>query len=252
MAQKYDKPVTELLKDFVNSWSENDGVFTKKDAINWFKRNYENIEETTVTAHLILFSTNDKNRIHYSRHSNGKSDVLFKINEHTYRKYNSINDPTPIYKDTIFNQKKEILTDDETIETSEYSNTFAYEEDLKNYLAKNLDIIEPGLLLFEEEGITGLEYNVGGKFIDILAVDKNKNLVVIELKVSRSYDRVIGQLLRYKNWLQRKYINENKKVRGIIIANEISEDLLIACMGQPDIKLFEYELSVKLFEKEIV
>ena len=94
-----------------------------------------------------------------------------------------------------------------------------------------------------------MEYEVKGRFIDILAVDKNKNFVVIELKVSKSYDRVIGQLLRYKNWIQKELTNEGQIVRGIIIANEISEDLVIACMGQPNIKLYEYELSVKLCEK---
>lgn len=249
MAQIYDKPVTELLKDFVNNWAENNGIFIKRDAVNWFKKNYPKIEETTVTAHLVRFSINDKNRIHYSGHSDGKSDVLFRINQHTYRKYDSINDPTPIYKGMV---KKEIKSiDDETVDDPEYSSTFAYEEDLKNYLAKNLEIIEPGLTLYEEEGITGLEYNVGGKFIDILAVDRNNNLVVIELKVSRSYDRVIGQLLRDKNWLQKNHSKDGKIVRGIIIANEISEDLLIACIGLSNIKLFEYELSVKLLEKEI-
>ena len=250
MAQIYEKSVVELLKDFVNSYSENNGIFTKKDAVNWFGKNYPKIEETTVTAHLVLFSTNDKNRIHYSRHSNGKCDVLFRINEHTYRKYDINADPTPIYKDTLkkSKEKKDIFEHEET-KDYEGSSTFAYEEDLKNYLAKNLDIIEHGLRLFDEEGITGLEYEVGGRFIDILAIDSNNNYVVIELKVSRSYDRVIGQLLRYKNWLQKKYFD--KKVRGIIIANEISEDLLIACIGLSDIKIYEYELSVKLYEKEI-
>ena len=221
MAQKYEKSVVELLKDFVNSCSENNGVFTKKDTVNWFKKNYPKIEERTVTAHLILFSTNDKNRIHYSRHSNGKCDVLYKINEHTYRKYDSAVDPAPIYKGSINNVRS--LTEfyvDEDAKDNESSSSFAYEEDLKNYLAKNLSIIEPGLRLFDEEGINGLEFEAGGKFIDILAMDSDDNYVVIELKVSRSYDRVIGQLLRYKNWLQKKY--QNKKVRGIIIANTIS------------------------------
>jgi len=248
--QIYEKPVTELLKDFVNTWSENNGIFSKKDILNWFNKKYPKILDTTITAHIILFSTNDKNRIHYSRHSNGKCDVLFKINEHTYRNYNEINDPAPIYKNAISEKKDDEPIDIDIKNDSNSSSTFAYEEDLKNYLAKNLDTIENGLTLYEEEGITGLEFNVGGRFIDILATDKNNDFVVIELKVSKSYDRVIGQLLRYKNWLQKKYSNENKKVRGIIIGKEITEDLVISCMGLPDIKLFEYELSFKLSEKE--
>jgi len=240
--QIYEKPVTELLKDFVNTWLENNGIFTKKDIVNWFNKKYPKILDTTIAAHIILFSTNDKNRIHYNRHSNGKCDVIYRINEHTYRKYNEINDPAPIYKNSVIIKKDGDSIDETEIKgETDSGNTFAYEEDLKNYLSKNLEIIESGLTLYEEEGITGLEYNVGGRFIDILAIDKNNDFVVIELKVSKTYDRVIGQLLRYKNWLQKKY--ENKKVRGIIIGKEITEDLAIACIGLPDIKLFEYELS---------
>jgi hypothetical protein len=43
----------------------------------------------------------------------------------------------------------------------------------------------------------------GGRFIDILAVDENNDYLVVELKVSRGYDRVIGQLLRYMAWVGR-------------------------------------------------
>ena len=63
---------------------------------------------------------------------------------------------------------------------------FAFERDLQNFLVKNLHLIEDGLkLLHEEDGITGVEYPVGGRRIDILAVDKDGALVVIELKVSK-------------------------------------------------------------------
>jgi len=51
--------------------------------------------------------------------------------------------------------------------------------------------------LYEDEDINGIEFPVGGRFIDILVLDGNNDYVVIELKVSRGYDRVIGQLMRY-------------------------------------------------------
>ncbi len=126
------------------------------------------------------------------------------------------------------------------------STEFAYESDLRDYLAKNLQVIEPGLKLYEEEGITGVEFPVGGRFIDILAVDLNGDFVVIELKVSRGYDRVIGQLLRYMAWIQKNQAESGQKVRGIIVAREISEDLMLACSLMPNIELFEYELSLSL------
>ncbi len=65
--------------------------------------------------------------------------------------------------------------------------------------------------------------------MDILAVDKNNGYIVIELKVSRGYDRVIGQLLRYMAWIKKNHAETDQKVRGVIVARDISEDLLLAC-----------------------
>ena len=124
------------------------------------------------------------------------------------------------------------------------STEFAYERDLKNYLAKNLTAIEPGLKLYEGDEISGIEFPVGGRFIDILAVDATGDLVVIELKVSKGYDRVIGQLMRYMAWIKQNEARENQGVRGIIVARGISEDLVLACSLVDRVELCEYRLSL--------
>ena len=117
---------------------------------------------------------------------------------------------------------------------------------IRDFLAKNLTLLEPGLRLYEEEGITGVEFPVGGRYVDILAVDSAGNDVVIELKVSRGYDRVVGQLLRYMAWIAQHHAEPTQKVRGIIVAREISSDLLLACSSLANVSLFEYQLSVSL------
>jgi len=76
-----------------------------------------------------------------------------------------------------------------------------------------------GLRLSDDEGITGVEFPVGGRFIDILALDRHDRYVVIELKVSR--DRVVGQLLRYMGWVEQN-METSQPARGIIVANEIT------------------------------
>jgi hypothetical protein len=86
----------------------------------------------------------------------------------------------------------------------------------------------------------------GGRFIDILALDAQRCFVVIELKVSRGYDRVIGQLLRYMAWIEKHHAEPGQRVRGIIATREISEDLKLACAYLPNVSLYEYELSVSL------
>jgi len=70
--------------------------------------------------------------------------------------------------------------------------------------------------------------------------------VVIELKVSRGYDRVVGQLMRYMAWIGKNLAEPTQKVRGIIVAREISEDLLLACSLLANVQLFEHELSLTL------
>lgn len=125
--------------------------------------------------------------------------------------------------------------------------SFAYEEDLKNYLVSNLSIIEPGLTLYKDEnGLEGVEYPIDpdNKRIDILALDKSGNPVVIELKVSRGYEKVIGQCLYYKNRI--KKLLGVEKVRIVIITREISQNLKTATEDLRDVELFEYRLSVKL------
>jgi len=125
--------------------------------------------------------------------------------------------------------------------------SFAYEADLRDYLSNNLNIIEAGLTLFKDKnGIEGLEYSIddNNKRIDILAIDSNKTPVVIELKVSRGYEKVIGQCLYYKNKVKERL--GTTKARIIVIAREITPHLKIATAELPDVELYEYKLAVKL------
>jgi len=47
-------------------------------------------------------------------------------------------------------------------------------------------------------------------------------------------------------WIENYLADESQKVRGIIVARKISEDLKLACSLVSDVKLMEYELSVKV------
>jgi len=135
--------------------------------------------------------------------------------------------------------------DQEDGEAMPGSSEFLLERDLQRYLAENLECIEPGLRLYEDEDIRGIEYEVGGgRRIDILALDKTNAFVVLELKVSRGYDRVVGQLLRYMNWIRKELADPSQRVRGIIVCRSISEDLRLACASIRDVELCEYKLSV--------
>ncbi len=237
------------MKDMANELANAPGaIFSKQDAVAWFARKYPKIKTGTVTAHLIRLSTNAQSRTHYNAKP-GEDDVLYQIDGSHFRHYQPGQDPAPIYTARQSPETTKIPVGEDEEEISSQSTTngeFAYETDLRNYLAKNLDSLEAGLRVYEDEGITGIEFPVGGRFIDILATDTEGGLVVIELKVSRGYDRVVGQLMRYVAWIKKNLAENGQRVRGMIVAREISEDLLLACSMVPEVELFEYELSLSL------
>lgn len=242
-----DRPVRLLFRDMLAELAPEKGrVFTRDQAIAWFAEHYPKVKQGTVAAHLLRFSTNSRSRVHYSPRPD--EDTLFQIDSVRFRLYDSATDPSPIHT------KFEASPPSSAVEEQEVPPTpseFAYESDLRDFLAKHLPIIEPGLQLYEEEGIKGVEFPVGGRFVDILGVDAQNRLVVIELKVSRGYDRVVGQLLRYMAWIKKHQAEPDQGVRGVIVAREISEDLKLACSSIPDVELFEYELSVVLHNVEV-
>lgn len=230
----YEKPVRLLLRDMVAALAtKQDEAFSKDDAINWFGRNYSKIKEGTISAHLIRFSTNAPSRLHYSVKTD--EDLLYQIDGSHFRLYDPAHDPAPIHSKADAAVVPAPATEPAYAQSP---SEFAYESDLRDFLAKNLSLIEPGLQLYQDEGITGIEFPAGGRFIDILAIDCQKRFVVIELKVSRGYDRVIGQLLRYMAWIEKNHAEPRQGVRGIIAAREISEDLVLACTYLPNVALF--------------
>lgn len=240
----YEKSVKLLFRDMIKELCIKKGdVIKREQFFSWFKEKYPKIKDGTISAHLLKMSINAPSRIHYNVHSNGEDDLLFQIDSQKFRLFDPPSDPEPIYKkQDALEATRKIEPDDEPLEVSE----FAYEKDLQNFLSKNLYQIEPGLKLYEEEDITGIAFPVGNRYIDILALDNDNNYVVVELKVSRGYDRVVGQLLRYMAWIRKNQADKGQVVRGIIIAREISEDLLLACSEIPNIDLYEYQLSVSL------
>ncbi len=134
----------------------------------------------------------------------------------------------------------------EEIEPDEDRDTqqFAAESDLRDFVARNLQIIESGLRLFQDSDKNGIEFPVDGGRIDILAIEQTGRLVVIELKVSRGRNRTVGQILYYMGWVDSNLASE--PCRGVIIAKDISDDLRLACQRIPDIALYKYALSVTL------
>lgn len=164
----YAKPVRLLMKDMADAFALQPGQsFTRQQAIDCFAQHYPKIKPGTIYCHLIRLSINAATRHHYNAKPH-EYDMFFQLDGGHFRLYDPAHDPSPIHEATAkSNEQFAIEEDTEPAGSAE----FAYEADLRNYLAKNLSILEAGLKLYQDEGITGVKFPVGGQFIDILAVD---------------------------------------------------------------------------------
>ncbi len=256
----YDKPTRALLKDMLSDWDLKPGeTFAAQRAVGWFAQHYPKLKPGSIHAHLVQASTNDQSRLHHPA-TNSTDDVLFKVGSREYRRYDPATDPVPVHQaakiQIVAAGGKTVSVTEEEDDAGAVidagptgSSQFALEKDLQRYLADNLHLIEPGLTLFQDEEITGFEYPAGGgRRIDILAKDTLGGFVVLELKVEKGYDRVVGQLLRYVNWVRKELSEPGQRVRGIIVCRSMSEDLILACAGIKDVELFEYRLQVTVLK----
>ena len=71
------------------------------------------------------------------------------------------------------------------------------EAKLEEIIAADLSLVAPGLMLIGRQVATAF-----GKYIDILAMDRDGNLVVIELKRDKTPREVIAQTLDYASWVE--------------------------------------------------
>lgn len=121
---------------------------------------------------------------------------------------------------------------------------FALEAHLRDFLARNLDRIEPGLSLYDAEGVNGIEYPVDGGRLDLLAIDRAGRFVVVELKLSEGRNKALGQLLYYMGWVDQHL--GNGPCRGVIIASEINDALAIAVARAPGVSVAEYRMTFSI------
>jgi len=132
---------------------------------------------------------------------------------------------------------------------------FPLEEYLENFIVrnwKNIDFGEELHLYMDDEGAPAQQYPTNEGFIDILALDKNNNFVVIELKKGRSNQQVVGQILAYIAWVKNNLANNNQNVRGIIVAADGNNQLHDAVSMVKELVSVKYYRVAFNFENPII
>ena len=89
-----------------------------------------------------------------------------------------------------------------------------YEEDMREMILKNPNLIEKGFRP------TSKEYSTPTGFIDIIGKDKYGKLIILELKSRRAGINAVKQLNRYLN-----HFSDHKEfVRGILVSPSLTDD----------------------------
>lgn len=115
---------------------------------------------------------------------------------------------------------------------------FQVEKEMQIAVRKQLDHLEAGLSVDDGGNETVV---VTGK-IDIVARDKEKRLVVIELKAGLCPSGALEQVLGYAEALSEE---RKEPVRAYLIAGEFSDRTRTAARRVKDLELRTYEFSIK-------
>lgn len=217
------------------------GIRTKSEIADWIGQHYPNRwKPGTLSGHLYGCSINNPKGI---EHHASFPRFLFAHGNSRYELYDQQRHGT--YENGVpagEGSGEQVLGSNSAEASEAGSAAFAYESHLRDYLARNLQILEPGLSLWGDEQRDSVEFAIEGRRIDILARDVTGCPVIVELKVSRGHERTIGQCLLYRARLKQQGVAE--RVRIFVVAEEISEELKLAAQEVADLTLFEYRLAM--------
>ena len=128
-------------------------------------------------------------------------------------------------------------------EIRQFKRMMLSEKNLEDHIEGNIEPFGRELNLNLE--LVDRQYQTTVGTIDLLARDKSKGaFVVIELKKSKTADRVFGQLSRYMGWV-RKNLAGNNEVYGVIVGTSI-DNKLRAARDAHDTKVYLVEFESKM------
>ena len=269
---KYRIPVWKMCREVAG---ELPAIFAPTDVVRKIHEKYPQVKESTIRAHVIALSPNHPSYKHYG----GRHQVFYYLGNGRYRSLRPEEGGELIGKrlpskniEAILEEWKkqdpylldvegferfldeqlepERILGAEEVEEEALRFSFEFEADLEHHLVNNLEDIEGGLKLYVEGEKTGEQYVTDVGRIDILAVDKNGDFVVIELKGGQANDKSFAQLSRYMGWVQ-KHLAKGRRVRGIIIARKVTDELKYAASISESVKVKEYDVHFSFHDIDL-
>ncbi len=114
---------------------------------------------------------------------------------------------------------------------------FTYERDLHNTLESQAKE------LFPDYELVGSEYSIETVRLDLL-LEKERELLVVELKAGVATYEVFGQISMYMGLVKEKF--PEREVHGVIIASEIHKGLKAACSTNNDVACKKYCMKLNI------
>jgi RecB family endonuclease NucS len=124
---------------------------------------------------------------------------------------------------------------------------------LRKLLAKQPDILEPGLTVFTDKGKpVGVGYASGVGVIDVLAKDRKGAFVVVKVAERGQGEELVAATLQRIGWV-RKHLGKNKEtVRGIILVEQAPENLSYTASAMAGTITFKtYRIAVTFEDVEM-
>jgi restriction system protein len=140
--------------------------------------------------------------------------------------------------------KQVLISADGTIEDP---TVFALEKHLEDFLVANWSQTPLGKQydIFQEEDNFGQQFPTDTGSIDILAISKDKQeVLVVELKKGRASDAVVGQIQRYMGYIAEEIAEDHQRVIGVIIALEDDLRIRRSLKVAPSIGFYRYEVNL--------
>lgn len=224
------------------------GVLSTSDVISRIYTEHpdEPWQRNTISTYLIGLSVNHSSSHHYP--SFRKHAFLFSLGNGRYRRWDPATDGawevTPAGVRLVDESDDVVIAEEAAADEEVMAGmSLSLERDLESALIHRLDQLAPGLTLYSDGGTRGHQLDTGvvGR-LDLLAKDEHGHFVVIELKVGKADDKVVGQILRYMGWVKRELAG-GALVRGMIVASDFNDRIRYAVEAIPGVELKRYEIN---------